>query len=159
LDNPYAPPASHPAVVQERGEPYTPIWFDASGRIGRLRYLVYATLPAGLLALLLPLILAIPGLAAWPGVVRALFIGAAVAVLMVMTLRRLRDLALPGWWALIVLLPLNFLLVAFLLLRPGDAGWNRYGAPPCENTTMVAAGTWIVLLTAVTGLASLFDIG
>ncbi|MDQ1816413.1 DUF805 domain-containing protein [Massilia sp. CCM 9210] len=161
MNNPYAPPESDLTPVQEHGDTYTPTWFDARGRIGRLRYLVYATVPV-----ILVLVSLLGGgrvLAERPLVlgVLAMSMGLALAVVLaVMTLRRLRDLAQPGWWALILLLaPINLLLVGFLLVRPGDAGPNRYGPPPSENTTLVAAGTWMVMLMALTGLVWVFDIG
>ncbi|WP_157778854.1 DUF805 domain-containing protein [Massilia violaceinigra] len=163
MDNPYAPPASNSTPVQEHGDTYTPAWFDARGRIGRLRYLVYATVPSTLAVLLVLFLIGWFDLRDRPIVMPILIIatGLAVAtVLALMTLRRLRDMEQPGWWALILLLaPINVLLVGFLLVRPGDAGPNRYGPPPSENTTLVAAGTWMVMLMALTGLVWLFDIG
>ncbi|MDQ1831869.1 DUF805 domain-containing protein [Massilia scottii] len=163
MNNPYAPPESDLTPVQEHGDTYAPTWFDARGRIGRLRYLVYATVPPTLAVVLVLFLIGWFGLAERPIVMPVLLItvGLAVAaVLAVMTLRRLRDLGQPGWWALILLLaPINVLLVGFLLVRPGDAGPNRYGPPPSDNTTLVAAGTWVVLVMAFTGFFRLFNIG
>ncbi|MDQ1919634.1 DUF805 domain-containing protein [Massilia pseudoviolaceinigra] len=163
MNNPYAPPESDLTPVQEHSDTYPPTWFDARGRIGRLRYLVYATVPSTLAVLLVLFLIGWFDLRERPIVMPVLLIGTGVAVaavLALMTLRRLRDLGQPGWWALILLLaPINVLLVGFLLVRPGGAGPNRYGPPPADNTTLVAAGTWIVLVMAFTGLFRLFDIG
>lgn len=160
IDNPYAPPAAaSPAVIDH--SPYLPAWFSVHGRIGRLRYLVYSLVPAVVLLMLLIYLV-------WLGgperdVRNALAAGAACAALgiwLVMTRRRLGDVALPAWWALLVLVPLvNVGLGAYLLYRRGDAGGNLYGPPPSENTTLVAAGVWVVLLTLVTAGAAQFDIG
>ncbi|NHZ78683.1 DUF805 domain-containing protein [Massilia sp. CCM 8695] len=163
VDNPYAPPGSDSTLVQEHGDMGTPAWCDARGRIGRLRYLVYATVPSTLVVAPVCLLIDWLGLAERPVAVQLLLLVLAIAVaavLALMTRRRLRDLGQPGWWTLILLLPpINLLLIGFLLVRPGDASRNRYGPPPSDNTTLVAAGTWMVLLIAVTGLAALFDIG
>nr|WP_248287340.1 DUF805 domain-containing protein [Massilia antarctica] len=163
VDNPYAPPASGIEPVQEHGDTYVPTWFDASGRIGRLRYLVYVTLPTTLMVVLVEFLNNRFNLDARPRVLWALTIAAGLAVaalLAVMSLRRLRDLGRPWGWALILpLAPINLLLIGVLLVRPGDQGRNRYGPPASENTMLVVAGAWVLLLTALTWLAWLFDIG
>lgn len=160
IDNPYAPPVPASPAVPDHA-PYLPAWFSVHGRIGRLRYLVYSLVPAVVLLMLLACVLWL--LAPERGLRSALAAGAAGAalgVLVVMTRRRLGDVALPAWWALLVLVPLvNVGLGAYLLYRRGDAGGNLYGAPPSENTTLVAAGVWVLLLTLVTAGAAQFDIG
>ncbi|RSZ57285.1 DUF805 domain-containing protein [Massilia atriviolacea] len=162
MDNPYAPPASGQGAPQDRGAAYLPTPFSLEGRIGRMRFLVYALLPPTVLVLVLAYLLGPLGLARQPGI--AQLAGAAVglaalAIVLAMTRRRLHDLARPGWWALLMLLaPFNLLVIAYLLCRPGDAGWNRFGPAPDENTTLVSAGVWIMLLLGVTAIVAQFDI-
>lgn len=160
IDNPYAPPAPASPAVPDHA-PYLPAWFSVHGRIGRLRYLVYSLVPAVVLLMLLAWLLWL--LAPERGLRGALAAGAAGAalgVLVVMTRRRLGDVALSAWWALLVLVPLaNVGLGAYLLYRRGDEGGNLYGAPPSANTTLVAAGVWVLLLILVTAGAAQFDIG
>ncbi len=162
MDNPYAAPASSTAAPDAR-ESYTPTPFSLDGRIGRLRFLVWAFLPAFVLLMLLAYLIGQFDLLQRPGMVRLLAMAAALvalAIALAMTRRRLHDLARPGWWALLMLLPpLNLLLIGYLAWRAGDAGGNRYGPPPSENTTLVAAGMWGMLLLGVTAIAAQFEIG
>lgn len=162
MDNPYAAPASTNPAPDARAS-YTPTPFSLDGRIGRLRYLVYGFLPAVFLLMLLAYLIGQFDLLQRRGIVQLLALGAALVALgiaMAMTRRRLHDLARPGWWALLMLLPpLNLLLIGYLAYRAGDAGGNRYGPPPSENTTLVAAGMWGMLLLGVTAIAAQFEIG
>ena len=53
-------------------------------------------------------------------------------ILLALNTKRLHDRNLPGWWMLIMLIPiLGFIYckvqIAFM---PGDEGGNRYGPPP-----------------------------
>ena len=48
--------------------------------------------------------------------------------------RRLHDLDKSGWWLLLMLVPfVNVILELYILLMPGTAGWNRYGADPLQD--------------------------
>lgn len=52
--------------------------------------------------------------------------------MLVLSIKRLHDRNLPGWWLFVILIPvLGFIYctvqIAFL---PGDKGQNRYGPPP-----------------------------
>ncbi|WP_167081116.1 DUF805 domain-containing protein [Massilia aquatica] len=161
MDNPYAAPASTNPAPDQRAS-YTPTPFSLDGRIGRLRFLVWAFLPAVVLLMLLAYLIGQLGLVERRGIVQLLVLAAglvALAIALAMTRRRLHDLARPGWWALLILLPpVNLLLIGYLAYRAGDAGGNRYGPPPSENTTLVAAGMWGMLLLAVTAIAAQFEI-
>lgn len=160
IDNPYAPPAAaSPAVFDHT--PYAPSWFSVQGRIGRLRYLVYSLIPALVLLLLLAYLAGPRGVGRDVRIELALgFAAAALSVWAVMTRRRLGDVALPGWWALLVVVPLaNVALAAYLLFRRGDAGGNIHGAPPAPNTILVGSGVWLLLLMLVTAGAAQLELG
>ncbi|NHZ95879.1 DUF805 domain-containing protein [Massilia sp. CCM 8734] len=161
--NPYAAPASDLNPVRDPRASYTPTPFSLDGRIGRLRYLVYGFLPGVLLLMLVAYLIGPLGLVERRAVAQLLALAGALAALalaLAMTRRRLHDLARPGWWALLMLLPpVNLLALGYLLYRAGDAGGNRYGPPPSENTTLVAAGVWSMLLLGVTAIVAQFDVG
>lgn len=163
MDNSYAAPASNLNPVQDQRASYTPTPLSLEGRIGRLRYLVYGFLPAIVILLLVAYLLGPLGLGQRRGVAQLLLAGgaiAALAVVLAMTRRRLHDLARPGWWAVLMLVPLvNLLALGYLGYRAGDAGGNRYGPPPCENTTLVAVGSWVLLVMLMTAALSWLDVG
>ena len=132
---------------------YTPRVF-ASGRIGRLRFLVY-TAATLLVAAAITLLIAITvGVmtgsgSGHQGMLSAVggfaFIAAViwgVFAVMRQIVRRLHDIDRSGWWALLVLIPmLNLALGIVLLLVPGTAGENRFGpaAKPNHPAIIVAA--------------------
>jgi uncharacterized membrane protein YhaH (DUF805 family) len=122
--------------VVSKGED-RPRIFSLSQRIGRLRYLVYSLLGilacvvflilVYLLALLLPvadgkLVSTITYI-----VVKNLVMPLIVLVL---TIRRVHDFDLRGWWALLALIPLVTLVFLFI---PGSKGNNRFGPPLTPN--------------------------
>ncbi|WP_298142282.1 DUF805 domain-containing protein [uncultured Acinetobacter sp.] len=62
-------------------------------------------------------------------VISLLFFALYTYFAFVITIRRLHDLNLTGWWSLLSLLPLiNILLFVYLLLASGTAQANRFGA-------------------------------
>ena len=162
MDNPYAAPSSTLAPAQDQRASYTPSPFTLDGRIGRVRYLVYGFLPATLLMLLVAYLLGPLGLGYRRAVAQVLLFGGAIgalAVVLAMTRRRLHDLGRPGWWALLMLVPLlNLPVLGYLLYRAGDAGGNRFGPPPSENTTLVGGGMWGLLLLLITAIVAQLDI-
>lgn len=62
--------------------------------------------------------------------------------------RRLHDRDHAGWWALLALVPVvNLLFSIYLLVAPGTAGGNRFGAPNPPNGLLVQifGGVWWLL--------------
>ncbi len=62
--------------------------------------------------------------------------------------RRLHDRDHAGWWALLILVPgVNLLLSIYLLVAPGTAVGNRFGAPNPPNGLLVQVfgGFWWLL--------------
>lgn len=131
---------------------YFPHPFQLHGRIGRLRFMAYAflaTLPWGLpsLAAAFDIIYAFPQWLHWP----ALLVSAALMGMVVV--RRLADLALPWTRALLILVPLACALLGgiwlllglpmagvayvMLALAPARARARTYGPPPCANHALL----------------------
>jgi uncharacterized membrane protein YhaH (DUF805 family) len=53
-----------------------------------------------------------------------------MVVTIIFFIRRLHDIDLSGWWALLMLVPLvNFVFGLYALIKPGTAGVNRFGPP------------------------------
>ncbi len=154
-------------------------FFDASSRIGRLRYFAYGMGVFGLLspALILGAVLMF-GLKML--VLGALLLIACYIFFLIMSIvfgiRRLHDLGQTGWWILIsgvciaiglmhiahllteslswlyalsVLVSLVFGLV--LLFTPGTQGDNRFGSPPPPNSGWVVFGAWSFLIVPFFG--------
>lgn len=119
-------------------------FFSFTGRIGRLRYLAY---PLGLTLLLIPLLIIAVLLGKLSSVFVLLIMYPAYAAVIVLNVgfmvRRLHDFDVSGWWALLMLVPLvNVILTLVLLFKAGNAGDNRFGAPPPPNSAWVIAGAW-----------------
>ena len=123
--------------------------FTTDGRIGRLRYLAWSL--SLILLMTGGLILAAIGYAITPaigfllggvGLIAAMVVGVQIGV------QRLHDIGWSGWLYLLALVPyLGSVFSLVIMLIPGSAGANRYGAPPPENTraVKVLAGLWILV--------------
>ena len=145
-------------------------FFDASSRIGRLRYFAYGM---GVFLLILPVLILAGVLAAFKMFILAGLLGAIAYIFMiamgiVFGIRRLHDLGQPGWWMLITGVSLVFSILNLagaltgaiptlvtlgalvfylvLLFTPGNQGDNRFGPPPPPNSGWVIAGAWSFLI-------------
>lgn len=111
------------------------------GRIGRVRYLAYGVLPN-----LLMLCASIAIGAGGGGVslaLEGLVAVAALALVLLIGVRRLHDMGRSGWFAAGLLVPvLNLAVFLWLLCAPGDAGANRFGPAPGPNTRSAVALAW-----------------
>jgi mycoredoxin len=118
---------------------YQPSLIAWSGRIGRLRFLVY-NLVLGVIFLKM-LIIAASGLSLTAsmifGAVYLLFLIIDISV----TKRRLNDLNQSGWLTLLFFIPvINIAATLYLLFAPGTPAPNRYGAMPAPaNNTLWGA--------------------
>lgn len=45
------------------------------------------------------------------------------------TVRRLHDVELSGWWSLVTFIPFGALALLFALVKKGDLEENKYGSP------------------------------
>jgi len=157
-ENPYQPPQSPLATAD--GEYARLSIFTPRGRLGRMRFLVYS-FAVGLAAnVLMVIIQALFGVAAMdPSAMQsgALPAGLMLVMLLVMVpvviinlfiaIKRLHDLDMSGWWALLFLVPLlNALFGIYLLLAPGTDGPNRFGPPPPPNSGAVNFFGWLLII-------------
>ncbi|MGZ0715606.1 DUF805 domain-containing protein [Pseudomonas palleroniana] len=154
--SPYAPPRA--AVGDELPEYANLNVFTIHGRIGRLRYLAW-TLVLTVAMLVASGIIATAGFAvatASPtaGIILGSLLGFALFVAMLwvsvqIAVQRLHDLGWSGWLWFLNLVPLvNSVFPILLLVLPGNAGANQYGAPPPRNSTAVKvlATLWLAFI-------------
>ncbi|QHF47273.1 hypothetical protein PspS35_27110 [Pseudomonas sp. S35] len=171
--SPYAPPRS--TVGENLPEYATLKIFTINGRIGRLRYLAW-TLVLTVAMLVAAGILSTVGFAiATASPTTAIIVGsllgfalciAVVVVSVQIGVQRLHDLGWSGWLYLLNLVPLvNSIFPLLLLVLPGNAGANQYGAPPPRNSTAVKvlASLWLafiplmLILVVSLGMNGYFD--
>lgn len=143
-----------PASTASRATP-VPRFFSLADRVGRLRYFTYilgALTACGLLLVLIYIAASLlpAGLGKLVSVTSYVMIKSVIfpLIVFVMSIRRLHDLDLSGWWSLLVLIPLvPFALVAI----PGKKESNRFGPVPASNPTglKVAAVVLPCLLVAL----------
>lgn len=161
MNQPYQAPGANVAVASN--DTYQPQFLSLSGRIGRMRYFVYASgltmlfyLVVGIAAAILvpafaggsdgamgivAIVLSMIGLAA--------FIGMIVMSWGYMV-RRLNDINASGWLSLLMLVPLaNFILGLILIFKKGTQGGNDYGAAPVANSGGVKAAFALLLLLTI----------
>jgi uncharacterized membrane protein YhaH (DUF805 family) len=132
--NPYAGPK---AAVAEPTEGYQPVkLFSISGRIGRVRYLVYGTGMYILIAIAAAALAAVIGTAAMVVMWIAL-----LTIWFMLAMQRSHDFNTTGWLSILVLVPLVNLIFLFI---PGTDGPNNYGPPPPPNSTRVIIAAWAV---------------
>lgn len=137
-------------------EPYRPKVFSTGGRIGRLRYLAFSTVPNLVVILVVLRILGALGAplgasagASPPGATTGLDFG-GISVLLYLALvgciglavifgkRRMNDLNKSAWLLLLFLVPIvNLFLPIYLIFFKGTEGKNDYGPAPVPNTVGV----------------------
>ncbi|QLG95693.1 DUF805 domain-containing protein [Pseudomonas yamanorum] len=144
-ESPYAPPRA--AVGDNLPEFSTLKVFTVDGRIGRLRFLAWTLV-------LTVVILAVTGISLVVGLsiaaassTAAITIGFLVGIVALVasiwvnvqiTVQRLHDLGWSGWLWFLHLVPfVGSIFPILLVVLPGNAGANQYGAPPPRNSTAV----------------------
>ena len=154
--SPYAPPRA--AVGDDLPEYATLKVFTINGRIGRLRYLAWtlvltlAMLVAG--GIISTVSFAVATASPTAGTILGVLLGLALFVALVWVsvqigVQRLHDLGWSGWLYFLNLVPLvNSVFPILLLVLPGNAGANQYGAPPPRNSTSVKvlATLWLAFI-------------
>lgn len=137
--NPYIAPR---AAVADAPEAFQPVRvLSISGRIGRVRYILYTMALPMILMFFVGLLAGLLGKAGMALIVAGWV--AVVVISMMLTVQRSHDFDMTGWFALLGLVPLANLAFWFI---PGSAGANRYGAPTPPNGLGVLIGVWIVPL-------------
>ncbi|MEN9847433.1 MAG: hypothetical protein RL368_173 [Pseudomonadota bacterium] len=140
--------------------------FSPKGRIGRLKYANYFFLHLGALIILLNLMMpwayGIERLEAKLGIssiiltpILLVFSLYCVIVLIILSIRRLHDINLGGWWLLFCLIPKVHIALGLLLISiPGTPDANYFGAPPTINHGVVKiwGGLSILILLWIFGV-------
>jgi uncharacterized membrane protein YhaH (DUF805 family) len=129
--NQYAPPQAHVADISQ-GAGFAELnYFSTQGRIGRLRYLAWATGAS----LVYQILITVATLALRDSVLMSVVtIAGLIAVIwfsIVCAIKRCHDMDISGWWSLTAILPIIALAWMFW---PGSKGENRFGPPPPPNT-------------------------
>jgi uncharacterized membrane protein YhaH (DUF805 family) len=130
--SPYAPPRS--SVTQDWPAEGELKVFTVQGRIGRLRYLAW-TMALTLAAM-----------------VSAMVVVSVLSMSLVAGAQRLHDAGWSAWLLLLNLVPfVGSFFPILMCVVPGNAGPNRYGAPPPKNTTgvKILATLWLLFLALV----------
>lgn len=135
--------------------PATPRFFSISDRVGRVRYFTYilgALTGCGLLLILIYIaaFLLPAGLGKLVSVTSYIMIKSVVfpLIVFVMSIRRLHDFDLSGWWSLLVLIPLVPIVLVFI---PGKKEANRFGPAPTSNPVSLKLAA-VILPCALVGL-------
>lgn len=132
-----------------------PRFFSLSDRVGRVRYFTYivgALTACGFLLVLIYIAASLlpVGLGKVVSVTSYVMIKNVIfpLIVFIMSIRRLHDFDLSGWWSLLVLIPLAPLV---LVVLPGKKETNRFGPVPAPNPTSLKL-TAIVLPCALWAL-------
>jgi uncharacterized membrane protein YhaH (DUF805 family) len=146
---------THSPVTLAETAPAAPNFFSLSDRVGRVRYITYilgALTSCGLLLILIYIAayLLPAGLGKLVSATSYIMIKSVIfpLIVFVMSIRRLHDLDLSGWWSLLALIPL---VPIALVLIPGKKEANRFGPVPAPNPTSLKLAA-IVLPCALVGL-------
>jgi uncharacterized membrane protein YhaH (DUF805 family) len=146
--NRYAAPRAAVSDIEGTQEYQEIRMWSASGRLGRLRYLAYAT-GAYLVAVAIAGALAAV-LSESLGAIMVVVVYLATLVFSVLvSIKRSHDMDWSGWTVLLTLIPFVGLIWLF---KRGTEGTNSYGAPPPPNTTGVKILGFLFPILAVVGI-------
>ncbi|MCJ8312193.1 MAG: DUF805 domain-containing protein [Saccharospirillaceae bacterium] len=138
----YSAPKSNVNKTFTSEELSEPTIFGFKGRIGRVRYFSYSSVGfiAFYFSMLIPTVLMSFHIAV--AAIGFVICGLAfIAITFGWTIKRLHDLSLSGWLALLNFIPIiNFFFFLYLIFSPGKERENQYGLPPKLNSTGVIVG-------------------
>jgi uncharacterized membrane protein YhaH (DUF805 family) len=151
MENSFAAPPPSLAKPRSEDSTYDPSALALSGRLGRIRYFVYATTAslAGI-ALLAGLVgasaLASDSMPDGPQALIVLAIyGCMLFSSMVLARPRVHDMDQSSWLALLLVAPIvNVGFGLWLMFAPGTTGKNRFGPAPSPNPGPMISAAWIV---------------
>lgn len=164
--NPFQAPQANLAIEQNYTSVNTSSWYHVSGRIGRLRYVAYQVWIYVLSYFVLAMIVGVLSAMLFPvmgessnvvmGLLSIFVIVPWLAYgVIIYPKRRLNDLNISGWFALLSLIPLvNLIFGLYLMFAAGTEGANDYGDPPRENQWY----HWLVALVAPLGIVTIIGI-
>ena len=146
---------THSPVAPPETTPVAPHFFSLSDRVGRVRYFTYilgALTGCGVLLILIYIAayLLPAGLGKLVSVTSYIMIKSVVfpLIVFVMSIRRLHDFDLSGWWSLLALIPVVPIALVFI---PGKKVANRFGPAPAPNPTGLKVAA-VILPCALVGL-------
>ncbi len=146
---------TQPAFASPDTATAAPHFFSLSDRVGRVRYFTYilgALTGCGLLLILIYIAayLLPAGLGKLVSVTSYIMIKSVVfpLIVFVMSIRRLHDFDLSGWWSLLALIPVVPIALVFI---PGKKVANRFGPVPAPNPAGLKVAA-VILPCALVGL-------
>lgn len=160
MSNLYAAPTADMASPLANSQTYLPRMFELNGRIGRVRYLVYASVISIIMFAVIGVVLAL--LAKSVGLTTLLAIGLIMWIPMFVILyyvlrRRLHDLGKSGWFGLLQFFPLlNIGFILWVLFARGNDASNEYGPPPAANTRPLVIAAWLIPIAMLASMPSYF---
>ncbi|RSZ57283.1 DUF805 domain-containing protein [Massilia atriviolacea] len=158
MSNLYAAPSADMTSPFANSQTYLPKMFQLNGRIGRVRYLVYASVIS--IAMMVVLGVALAVLAKVVGfmvlIAIALIVWLPIFVILFFVLRRrLHDMGKSGWFALLQFIPLvNLGFFLWVLFGRGNEGSNQYGPAPAPNTRPLVIAAWLIPVAMVASMPS-----
>ncbi|NHZ65592.1 DUF805 domain-containing protein [Massilia genomosp. 1] len=158
MSNLYAAPSADMTSPVANSDTYVPKMFQLNGRIGRVRYLVYASVISLVMTVAIGGVLAV--LSQMAGFMALVVVGLLMWIPMFVILfyiirRRLHDLGKSGWFALLQFIPLvNLVFVLWILFGRGNEGSNEYGPAPAPNTRPLVIAAWLIPLAMVASMPS-----
>jgi uncharacterized membrane protein YhaH (DUF805 family) len=108
---------------------YSSFYFSFRGRVSRQAYWFFMVAPSVLLGILFGVVAHFAEHASFVSLVllAPVLLWSSVAV----SLKRLHDIGMSGWWTVLCFIPyLNFIAAIVMGLIPGQTGANAYGSDP-----------------------------
>jgi len=131
---------------------YHPSIISWSGRLGRLRFLAYNLFFSLLLIMLLLYsfdFIIEKNLASLQGFFALIFAILLVTIFISLAKRRLNDINLSGWYALLTLIPIvNIALHIVMFFVPGTTTFNKFGPRPIPSNNLILWGIVLFLIAA-----------
>lgn len=167
MENVYSAPQAD-LSSEAVNETYEPKVFSLSGRIGRVRYIAFSVLATLIFYVFLIALIMIAGggfaSLMQGGAGTGFFVALGLGLLGVIPLmvfhfglmrRRLNDLDQTGWLVLLAFVPLvNLAFTIYILVAPGSASSNKYGAAPSKNPTWAVVVAWIMPVFFILGIVA-----
>lgn len=147
----YAVPDT-PILEPTNAETYEPSVFSLSGRLGRIRYVMYGLLVSLSGGLALGIAIGVSGfnvksmneLKGSTALV-VLVYGLVVLGSLILVRRRLHDLNKSGWHCALLIVPfVNVVMGFWLTFGRGSDGRNQFGPAPSPNSRALVTGAWVL---------------
>lgn len=168
MNHPYTPPEADLSENSGFEKTYDPKIFSMTGRLGRMRYIVYQTLVSWAYLAVAAAVVSVfvllfgpsgdksTGMMMAVGFLVLLLYIPLIGIAFVFAKRRLHDLNQTGWMSVLLLVPfVNLVMYLYLMFAPGVKGSNNYGPAPAENQKWVKIGAWVLVALTVLSLAFL----